>query len=161
MLVKCRLCGTKVDRNEAFKVVVGGKNTYYCNEAEYQNVLHDKEVKDNTYECINQIFGYKVLNSALFKEINLLLDVYSYKHILEYLTENKDYIAKVLEKDFVSEYAKIRYFAAILKNNIADFKIKEPEKPKEVDVDVDMLIMNYKRRNKRRSLSEIEESVGD
>lgn len=25
MLVKCRLCGTKVDRNEAFKVVVGGK----------------------------------------------------------------------------------------------------------------------------------------
>ena len=44
MLVKCRLCGTKVDRNEAFKVVVGGKNTYYCNEAEYQKVLHEKEV---------------------------------------------------------------------------------------------------------------------
>lgn len=159
MLVKCRLCGTKVDRNEAFKVVVGGKNTYYCNEAEYQKVLHEREVKDNTYECINQIFGYKVLNSALFKEINLLLEVYSYEHILVYLTENKEYITKVLEKDFVSEYAKIRYFAAILKNNIADFKMKEPEKPKEVNVD--MPIINYKRRNKRRSLSEIEESVGD
>ena len=159
MLVKCRLCGTKVDRNEAFKVVVGCKNTYYCNEAEYQKVLHDREVKDKTYECINQIFGYKVLNSALFKEINLLLEVYSYEHILAYLTENKEYITKVLEKDFVSEYAKIRYFAAILKNNIADFKMKEPEKPKEVNVD--MPIINYKRRNKRRSLSEIEESVGD
>ena len=159
MLVKCRLCGTKVDRNEAFKVVVGGKNTYCCNEAEYQKVLHEREVKDNTYECINQIFGYKVLNSALFKEINLLLDVYSYEHILAYLTENKEYIAKVLEKDFINEYAKIRYFAAILKNNLADFKMKEPEKPKEVEVD--MPIMNYKRRNKRRSLSEIEESVGD
>lgn len=159
MLVKCRLCGTKVDRNEAFKVIVGGKNAYYCNEAEYQKVLHEKEVKDNTYECINQIFGYKVLNSALFKEINLLLEVYSYEHILAYLTENKEYITKVFEKDFVSEYAKIRYFTAILKNNIADFKMKEPEKPKEVDVD--MPIMNYKRRNKRRSLSEIEESVGD
>lgn len=45
MLVKCRLCGTKVDRNEAFKVVVGGKNNYYCNEAEYQKVLHEREVK--------------------------------------------------------------------------------------------------------------------
>ena len=37
--------------------------------------------------------------------------------------------------------------------------MKEPEKPKEVDVD--MPAMKYKRRNKRRSLSEIEESVGD
>lgn len=37
--------------------------------------------------------------------------------------------------------------------------MKEPEKPKEVNVD--MPIINYKRRNKRRSLSEIEESVGD
>ena len=46
-----------------------------------------------------------------------------------------------------------------LKNNIADFKMKEHEKPKEVNVD--MPIINYKRRNKRRSLSEIEESVGD
>lgn len=159
MLVKCRLCGTKVDRKDAFKVVVGGKNTYYCNESEYQQVLHERELKDNTYECINEIFGYKVLNSALFKEINILLEVYSYEHILAYLNENKNYIEKVLDKDFVSEYAKIRYFAAILKNNIADFKIKEPEKSKEMNVDIP--IMNYKRRNKRRSLSEIEESVGD
>lgn len=159
MLVKCRLCSTKVDRKDAFKVVVGGKNTYYCNESEYQQVLHERELKDNTYECINEIFGYKVLNSALFKEINILLEVYSYEHILAYLNENKNYIEKVLDKDFVSEYAKIRYFAAILKNNIADFKIKEPEKSKEMNVDIP--IMNYKRRNKRRSLSEIEESVGD
>lgn len=159
MLVKCRQCGTKIDRKTAFKVVVGGKNAYYCNEAEYQKTLHEKEIKTNTYDCINQIFGYKVLNSALFKEINLLLDVYSYEHIFAYLTENKEYITKVLEKDFVSEYAKIRYFAAILKNNLADFRMKEPENPREVEVDIP--IMHYKRRNKRRSLSEIEESVGD
>lgn len=159
MLVKCRLCGTKVDKKEAFKVVVGGKNTYYCNEFEYQKVLHEREVKDNTYECINQIFGYKVLNSALFKEINLLLEVYSYEHILAYLMDNKEYLTRVLEKDFTSEYAKIRYFAAILKNNIADFKMEEPEESKKIEID--MPIINYKRRNKRRSLSEIEEQVGD
>ena len=67
MLVKCRQCGTKIDRKTAFKVVVGGKNAYYCNEAEYQKTLHEKEIKTITYDCINQIFGYKVLNSALFK----------------------------------------------------------------------------------------------
>lgn len=159
MLVKCRQCGTKIDRKTAFKVVVGGKNAYYCNEAEYQKTLHEKEIKNNTYDCINQIFGYKVLNSALFKEINLLLQVYSYEHILAYLMENKNYITKVLEKDFVSEYAKIRYFSAIIKNNIADFKMKEPEKPREIDVD--MPIRNYKRKNKRRSLEEIEQKVGE
>lgn len=159
MLVKCRQCGTKIDRKTAFKVVVGGKNAYYCNEAEYQKTLHEKEIKTNTYDCINQIFGYKVLNSALFKEINLLLQVYSYEHILAYLMENKNYITKVLEKDFVSEYAKIRYFSAIIKNNIADFKMKEPEKPREIDVD--MPIRNYKRKNKRRSLEEIEQKVGE
>ena len=146
MLVKCRQCGTKIDRKTAFKVVVGGKNAYYCNGAEYQKTLHEKEIKTNTYDCINQIFGYKVLNSALFKEINLLLQVYSY-------------IAKVLDKEFVSEYAKIRYFSTILKNNMADFKPKEPEKPKEVEVDIP--IMHYKRKNKRISLSEIEEEVGE
>lgn len=159
MLVKCRLCGAKVERKNAFKVVVGNKNAYYCNEAEYQKVLHNREVKDNTYTCINEIFGYKVLNSALFKEINLLLETYSYEHILAYLMENKNYITKVLEKDFVSEYAKIRYFSAIIKNNIADFKMKEPEKPREIDVD--MPIRNYKRKNKRRSLEEIEQKVGE
>ena len=88
-----------------------------------------------------------------------MLQVYSYEHILAYLTENKDYIAKVLDKEFVSEYAKIRYFSAILKNNMADFKPKEPEKPKEVEVDIP--IMHYKRKNKRRSLAEIEEEVGE
>lgn len=159
MLVKCRQCGTKIDRNDAFKVVVGGKNTYYCNENEYQKIMHDKIIKNNTYECINQIFGYKVLNSALFKEINLLLSVYSYEHILAYLTENKEYITRVLEKDFTSEYAKIRYFSAILKNNIADFKMEEHEESKKIEID--MPIINYKRKNKRRSLSEIEEQVGD
>lgn len=159
MLVKCRLCGAKVERKNAFKVVVGNKNAYYCNEAEYQKVLHNRKVKDNTYACINEIFGYKVLNSALFKEINLLLEIYSYEHILAYLMENKNYITKVLERDFVNEYAKIRYFSAIIKNNIADFKMKEREKPREVNMD--MPIRNYKRKNKRRSLEEIEQKVGE
>ena len=35
MLVKCRYCDNKIDRKDAFKVVVDGKNIYYCNEAEW------------------------------------------------------------------------------------------------------------------------------
>ena len=70
MLVKCRYCDNKIDRKDAFKVVVDGKNIYYCNEAEYLTVLHDRKIRDDTYECINEIFGYKVINTALFKELS-------------------------------------------------------------------------------------------
>ena len=62
-------------------------------------------------------------------------------------------------KEFVSEYARIRYFSAILKNSLADFKIKEPEFVKLIDVD--MPSNRYKRKKQRKALSEIETEVGD
>ena len=48
-LVKCRKCGAKVDIKEAFKVVVGKANTYYCNEAEYNSILAARKAKDDTF----------------------------------------------------------------------------------------------------------------
>lgn len=161
MLVKCRYCGIKLDRQKAFKVVVGGKNTYYCNKIEYEKVVYTKKLKDATYDCINEIFGYKVLNSALFKEINILLEVYPYERILGYLTENKGFLSNVLNKDFNSEYAKIRYFSTIIKNSIVDFKIKQTKSEYPKEVEMDMPVIKYKRKNKRRPLCEIEEQVGD
>lgn len=159
MLVKCRCCGNKLERNDAFKVVVGAKNTYYCNEKEYLNLIKIKEDKDNVFLLINNIFGYKVINSALFKEINTIHEVYEYSHILAYLEENYDYIISVMNRDFVSEYAKIRYFSAILKNNIKDFQPKKTVVPKTIEVEVDMPIVNYSRKKKRRGLSEIESEI--
>lgn len=160
MLVKCRYCDNKIDRKDAFKVVVDGKNIYYCNEAEYLTVLHDRKIRDDTYECINEIFGYKVINTALFKELSFILGSYSYDRILAYLEENKDYMTSVIQqRDYSSEYAKIRYFSAMIKNGIADFKVKEKEVPKQVEVD--MPDGHYKRRQKKRSLSDIEEQVGE
>ena len=141
-------------------MVVDGKNIYYCNEAEYLTVLHDRKIRDDTYECINEIFGYKVINTALFKELSFILGSYSYDRILAYLEENKDYMTSVIQqRGYSSEYAKIRYFSAIIKNGIADFKAKEKETPKQVKVD--MPDGHYKRRQKKRSLSDIEEQVGE
>ena len=37
--VKCRKCGSTLNRDKAFRVVVGKVNTYYCNESEYNNVV--------------------------------------------------------------------------------------------------------------------------
>jgi hypothetical protein len=75
------------------------------------------------------------------------------------LCENEKYLSNVLSKDFKSEYAQIRYFSTILKNNLADFKVesKQPEKK----IEIDMPTVKYAQRKKRKSLLEIEQEVGE
>lgn len=160
MQVKCRVCKTKIERTDAYKVVIDGKNHYYCTEKEYKDLLAQKEVKDNTYNLINHIFEKKVTNTALFKEINALLETHTYEEILSYLQNNEDYLCRVMSKDFQSEYAKIRYFSTILKNNMADFQQKEEVKIVR-DVKIDVSESKFKRKNKRKPLVEYEEEVGD
>lgn len=157
MLVKCQCCGNKVDRNEAFKVVVGERNTYYCNENEYKSIIQDREYKRRMFLCINDIFEYKVVNTALFKEINEIHKSFSFEHIFKYLRDNKeDIIAQLSRRSFQNEYNQIRYFSAILKNNLSDY-VETKEDPIKI-IEVDIPKDNYKRKTKRRSLSEIEES---
>lgn len=160
MQVKCRVCKTKIERTDAYKVVIGGKNHYYCTEKEYKDLLAQKEVKDNTYNLINHIFEKKVTNTALFKEMNALLETHTYEEILSYLQDNEDYLYRVMSKEFQSEYAKIRYFSTILKNNMADFQQKEEVKIVR-DVKVDISESKFKRKNKRKPLVEYEEEVGE
>ena len=66
MLVKCRICGNKTERNDAYKVVVNGKNEYYCSEKEYKQKQKQIADKEKTIKIINEIFGYEITNSALY-----------------------------------------------------------------------------------------------
>ena len=163
LLVKCRACGQRVDRNDAFKVVVGGKNAYYCNEAEYLAILKEREDKKNMYDQINQIFGYTIVNTALFKEINPLVETYGYAMISSFLKENFDYLYDVIHRLTGKEYGKIRYFSVILRSELHDYSEnivpEEPKKPVEVSVDVEEV--RYKRKKKKRSLEQIEQEVGE
>ena len=164
MLVKCRKCNKKVERNQAFKVVVGGKNTYYCNEEEYNEILRNKELKDETYSYIYNIFGYKITNTCIYKEVNDLVDVFGYELLLSYLKENEMYLTSVIQgKDFPKEYGKIRYFAAILKNSLADYVNISGNSNVEHEkcIEYDLPEVKYKRKKKRRNLSDIEAEVGD
>lgn len=159
MLVKCKICGNKTERAEAFKVVGDdNKNKYYCNEKEYNTWLKSKEERDGTYCLIDAILERKVTNTALFKEINELAEIYTYGSILAYLKENEAYLHNVMQKEFNSEYSEIRYFTAILKNNLTDFKQKEVVERR---IDIDIPIHKFTRKNKRRALVEYEEEVGE
>lgn len=163
MLVKCKKCGNKIERSDAFKVVVGKVNTYYCNEDEYNEILKNRKLKDETYSYINNIFGYKVTNTSMFKEINEIVDVFGYELLLSYLSENESYLMPVVqEKDFSNEYGKIRYFSAILKNSLADYKHNICNRNTEYEkyIEYDLPQMKFKRRRKKRNISEIEAEVG-
>lgn len=121
MLVKCRYCGDKHERNEMYKVVVNNKNEYYCNGDEYITVQKNKEYKSQTYNIINEIFGYKVINTLLFKELKTIVALSSYENLYGYLNHNINQLKQIMNKQFNNEVGKIRYFSAIVKNNITDY----------------------------------------
>ena len=81
--------------------------------------------------------------------------------ILSYLKENFDYLHDVMRRSFQSEYAKIRYFSAILKNSLADYQESKNKIPETKTVEVDMPNMNFQRKSKRVALQDIEMEVGD
>lgn len=155
MLVKCKICNHKIDRDNSYKILLNGKNNYYCSEKEYNEWLSNKKIKDNTYSLIYDIFGRKVTHTILYKEVDELSNVYTYSKIFAYLKENYDYLCKVMSKEFAGEYAQIRYFTAILKNSLADFSYIEKDVIKK-SVNMDFVNAKFTRKTKRKPLVEYE-----
>ena len=126
---KCKICGTPLDTNTAYKIVdKNGKNKYYCSQSEYEaeeaRKKKAKEDKDKVYRLICNLFGYEVQNTQLFAEWRLWNKLKSNEIIYKYLVENKEYLQQICNKPFEGEYQKIRYFSAVLKNSLKDFKPK-------------------------------------
>ena len=143
---KCKICGTPHNTNDAYKVVVNNKSQYYCSQEEYEKDLANKkktaEDKDKVYNLICDMFGYDIQNTQFFAEWVLWNKLKSNEIIYKYLRENEDYLQQICDRSFDTEYQKIRYFSAVLKNSLRDFKPKaaEVEKPKVVVEDKSMVV---------------------
>lgn len=145
MLVKCKACANKVDRNEAFKVVINGKNNYYCNENEYLKLKVEKESRKNVLSLCEEILG-KTTNTILMKDLKEIADIHTYLKVSQYLQANIIMLSKSIAKVNYNEFSRIRYLMAIIKNEIADFKIiKLEEEFSNIEV-----IENYNYQNIRR-----------
>lgn len=163
---KCKICGTQLNTTEAYKVTdKNGKNKYYCSASEFEVEEARKkkiaEDKDKVYRLICDILGEKeVLNTALWKEKALWNKAFSDEVIAKYLAENKDYLTSAVSKLSGTEYAKIRYVSAVLKNSLRDFK------PKVEVVEVPRVVIEehyetkYKARG-RQALEDFEEDDDD
>ena len=164
MLVKCKCCGNKIERENAYKVTTEKGNKYYCNESCFKKVeaaAKEKADKDAIYAEIVDIFGYKIQNSALFKEWKCWNELASNEKILSYIQENKDYIKGAVGKLNSTEYARVRYVSAILKNNLKDYAenrgkraqlpVFDDAMPQEVVEDIDYIMpINKKKKVERR-----------
>ena len=78
--------------------------------------------------------------------------------IYKYLRENESYLQQICNRTFGSEFQKIRYFSAVLKNSLRDYvpKVETKEVPKVV-VDETIYEAPTQSLNKRRSLAELED----
>lgn len=163
--VKCKICGKQIERDSAYKISKLGKNgkninSYYCTQTEYNEYKNNVDSKDKVYMLINDIFGYKITNTAIYKEINEIAKSQSYEKIFKYINDKKDYLSNTINgKTFSSEYGKIRYFSTIIKNSITDW-VEVNDKP-EVKIETEIVEFKhkYKQKKKRRSMTEIEEDI--
>lgn len=173
MRVICRYCKSKIEKKDALQIPGEKYNTYYCNQECYSKANAEKKAKeierlakkqekeenkqkriDPVYEEIADIFGYRIANSALFAEMKLWRGICDDTKILAYLQENRDRIKSAMERASSSEYARIRYVSAILKNSLADYNVKNIEAEKTtpgITVDEDYIMpINKKKKTERR-----------
>lgn len=161
---KCRICGADIDTKTAYKVTdKNGKHKYFCSQSEFEKEEERKkkiaEDKDKIYRLICDIMDTKeIVNTALYKEWAEWNKVANNSKIAQYLAENKDYLTSAIKRLSSSEFAKIRYLSAILKNNLKDYKSKVVEQPKpKVVVEETIYEVPTQSIKRRRSLSDLED----
>lgn len=137
---KCKICGSDLDTKTAYKVTdKNGKNKYFCSQSEFETEeVRKKKVqedKDKVYRLVCDIMGEReIINTSLFKEWQVWNKVADNEKIAKYLEENKDYLTSVIARLGSSEYARIRYLSAIIRDKIKAFvpKVIETTPPKVV-----------------------------
>lgn len=178
MRVVCKYCKAKVEKADALQVPGEKYNTYYCNQECYDKANTEKKAKeierlakkqekeenkqkriDPVYEEVADIFGYRIANSALFKEMKLWRGICDDSKILAYLQEHKNYIKNKLEQLDSNEYSRIRYVSAILKNSLADYKKAARVEPEKINVDCEIYEQSFSTRKRRRGLNALEDEV--
>ena len=136
----CQCCKKQLDTKEALKVVVNGKNKYWCNDHCYK-ITEEEQARqakinaeyDEIFELTKQIFGYEFAGySLLRRELSVWEKLATRQKIIVFLKENKDWLSDVMNKEFASDFNRVRYYSTIVAGKLHDFKPKkiEVEKPK-------------------------------
>lgn len=138
---KCRICGETLTTDTAYKINNNGKNFYYCDSIEYENHINELENKVKILEIIDEILGYKCVNTIIYKELAKIYTGFNYKEILNCLNKQKDIIADLINVNGIEkEFHKIRYIFTVIDRNISDDtnelnRIRKENNIKKIQVD--------------------------
>lgn len=161
---KCTYCKKQLNTDIAYKVIVNGRNKYYCNEEEYRQIQEEIDNKNKCLETIMVMLNVPFIQPIMLKEINLLREFYSYIVIEKAFKDNEQSILWFLEnKDNGSDFGKIKYIMTIIKNNINSTFRKYTQEQKELErmfnksesQEVDIDIMNTTIEVKDNNISDI------
>lgn len=163
-LVKCKCCGNQIDKEIAYNHVTydknfKAKNNYYCNQKEYDNLMLEKEKRKEVFSLIELIFGRKITNSFLNKEITSIGNAHTYNKLCEFINENLMDLSVAVSRNFASEYAEIKYFTTILGNQINDFEIQEEKE--EVEFNIEYVKTTYKPKKIKKTINDYMEEYID
>ena len=139
--VKCKECGNKLERSDAYLVESISEKTlkinkkYYCDEKCYKKQETRKELIIKCNDLMEEILDIPIRSNIYFNKMySPMIKRYDYDVIYEFLTSEKDYIEQQIEdKDFNTINVKLKYFLAIMQNNIGKYEqvIKNKESFKE------------------------------
>lgn len=151
--VKCTYCHTEIDKKDALAIPNGKRNKYYCC-LEHVGLANERDI---FYQQAQDVIG-KTTSSVFYKEMNEIAQVHGFNKMCQYLKVNELYLKNAMHKSFKTEFGKIRYFAAILKNNLGNFKYIKPVESKEVKPP-EIYKANYKRKNERRGMNDLLDDI--
>ena len=169
MKVKCRICGSLIERDSAYKVVKNDSAYYYCSKEEYDNKQRIIEQKKSIFDVYVYCVGDdKLLYSLIQKEIKESYDGDDViERVFNFVSENKKKLKNSIEYkvqksgNFDSKFNEINYLTAIIKKQITSpTPLPEPPKPIDIKVDVGFYENSKSPSTQRRSLSELEDIYG-
>lgn len=151
-LVKCQICGKKIDKDTAYHWVhetkTGNKyNKYACSLEEFENDKRDKELYKKTQYLTDDILGYKCVNNTRNAKIKELQEAgFTNEQIFRCFKKYKNEIEYWINANGIDkEYNKIAYMFGVINNVIKDFS-KEDERAnrweqyKQTEEEVDIIL---------------------
>lgn len=159
---KCKKCKQELTTDKAYKVIINGKNQYYCNKEEYDNIIKEKEARQHCLEEIASYMRLKFATPFIQKEVNKLKEYYDYIVIERSFKDNEKSINWFLDNnENSSEFGKCRYVFTIISNNINNTYNKYKKELSDMkamfkqDDTVDIEIMNMDNKQSKREVSDI------
>lgn len=165
--VKCRECGAKLEKENAYLVETISEKTlkinskYYCNQKCYENQIRRQDLILKCNDIMEEILEIPIRTNIYFNKMySPIIQSYSYEVIHEFLICEQDYITTMLQgKDFNTNNVKIKYFLAVMQNNIDKYKNVNTNNKFKFKIDTESMFVENKIVNNIKSKQSIEDML--